>query len=96
MVGSRDDNRVDGAVVEESTEVAVARADPHQRRGLIATPAVHLGDRRHRRAGLVAEIEHVPLADQTETDEAHPHTVIGPGDPSIRPGRECRGDTAAE
>ncbi len=66
------------------------------RNGLVATAAVHLGDGRHRRAGLIAEVEHVPLADQPEADEAQADSIICPEDPTIRPGRQGRGGAASQ
>jgi hypothetical protein len=97
VVGSRNHDCVDVAVVEEGAEVALgSRQSPHQRDGLITAPAMHLGDRRHRRAGLVAEVEDVPLADEAETDEAQPHAVVGPHDPGVGSGRQGRDRTASQ
>ena len=97
VVGRRDDHGIDVAVVEQGAEVAVwAGRSAHGRDRLLATAAVYLGDGRHRRIRLVAEVQYVPLADQPEADEAQPDAVVGPDHSPIRPRRQRRGGSGPQ
>ena len=83
VVGRRDDHGIDVAVIEQAAEVAVPLDRP-ARSGRRPRRAGRGGPRRRRRVdvGLVLEVEHVPLADQPEADEADADTVVRPQRPA--------------
>src|SRR5947208_2453130 len=82
--GRRDDHGIDGAVVEQTAEIAVPLdGPPDQRRRLVEPPTVDLGDRHGTDVGLRPEVEDMTLADEPEADEPDADPVVGPEDPRI-------------
>ncbi len=77
VVGGRDDDRIDVAIVEQGPEVAILSGTPaDQGCPFIETSAMDLGKRDQAGIRLLLEIQDVPLADQPEPDEAETNPIV--------------------
>jgi hypothetical protein len=80
VVGGRNHHGVHPRIVEQPAEVGIAaHAAADQRFRLFQPSLVALGDCDDVYVGLIAKVEHVPLADQAIADEAQADLVVGGG-----------------
>lgn len=80
------------AIVEQFAKIRVAlHRAAQQVHGLIQPSAMDLRDRGRMHIRLVAEVQHVALADQSEANEAHADPIIGPQHATIGRGRKQQG-----